>query len=82
MTRDWKKDLTKFESFLRSIDMQKYENLRKIKTVEQDLPKNLLPLYYHLKYITSTIGILLTLRIMTRFSKSIGMKNGSICMSL
>ncbi len=42
--RDWERELSKFEEFLRSIDIQKYAYLRKIKTVEQDLPRHLLPL--------------------------------------
>ena len=44
MTRDWETDLNKFENFLRKIDIQKYAYLRQIKTVEQNLPKELLPL--------------------------------------
>ncbi len=48
--RNWKKDLNKFESFLKSIDMQKYAYLRAIKTVEQDLPQDLLPLEIYYRY--------------------------------
>jgi len=44
MSRNWKKDLNKFEKFLNNINIQKYAHLRKIKTVEQDLPRELLPL--------------------------------------
>ncbi|NPA32531.1 MAG: TaqI family restriction endonuclease [Aquificae bacterium] len=42
------KGLKEFEEFLKGIDLKKYEDLRKIKTVEQDLPKplNPLPLLY------------------------------------
>lgn len=54
MTRNWNEDLSKFEKFLRSIDLKKYTYLRKIKTVEQDLPKNLLPLEIFYKYYWDT----------------------------
>lgn len=48
--RDWKKELRKFQKFLESIDLQKYSYLRQIKTVEQDLPKELLPLEIYYRY--------------------------------
>ncbi|CUS99323.1 TaqI family restriction endonuclease [Candidatus Chrysopegis kryptomonas] len=54
MTRNWKEDLNKFENFLGSIDMQKYAYLREIKTVEQDLPKDLLPLEIYYRYYWDT----------------------------
>ncbi len=54
MTRNWKKDLAKFENFLRNIDIQKYARLRMIKTVEQDLPRDLLPLEIYYKYYWDT----------------------------
>jgi len=44
MARNWKIDLKKFENFIRNINIQKYAYLRQIKTVEQDLPRELLPL--------------------------------------
>jgi len=50
MKRGWKKDLSKFENFLKNIDIGKYAHLRKIKTVEQDLPRDLLPLEIYYKY--------------------------------
>ncbi len=43
-----------FEDFLRNIDMQKYSDLRNIKTVEQDLPKELLPLEIYYRYYWDT----------------------------
>ncbi len=54
MTRNWKKDLTKFENFLGNIDIQKYAHLRMIKTVEQDLPRDLLPLEIYYRYYWDT----------------------------
>ncbi len=47
--RNWENDLEKYENFLKNINVAKYSQLRRIKTVEQDLPKDLLPLelYYH-----------------------------------
>jgi hypothetical protein len=55
MTRNWESDLKKFESFLREINIQKYAHLRQIKTVEQDLPKELLPLeIFYLYYWETT----------------------------
>lgn len=54
MVRDWKKDLSKFEEFLKSINMEKYYHLRLIKTVEQDLPKDLLPLELYYEYYWNT----------------------------
>lgn len=54
MDRDWDKDLGKFEEFLKKIDLQKYKPLREIKTVEQDLPKDLLPLEIYYKYYWET----------------------------
>jgi len=50
INRDWVSDLAKFERFLESIPIQKYAYLRKIKTVEQDLPRDLLPLEIYYKY--------------------------------
>ncbi len=50
MTRNWKKDLAKFERFLGNINLQKYARLRMIKTVEQDLPRDLLPLEIYYRY--------------------------------
>jgi len=50
MSRNWLKDLKKFEQFLQSIDLSKYAHLRAIKTVEQDLPRELLPLEIYYKY--------------------------------
>ncbi len=44
MNRNWEEDLKAFENFLRGVNLQKYAYLRGIKTVEQDLPKDLLPL--------------------------------------
>lgn len=54
MTRNWKEDLNKFESFLKVINIQKYASLREIKTVEQDLPKDLLPLEIYYRYYWDT----------------------------
>jgi len=54
MTRDWKKDLNRFEQFLKNINIQNYSKLRLIKTVEQDLPKNLLPLEIYYRYYWNT----------------------------
>jgi hypothetical protein len=48
--RDWQTNLKKFENFLKNIDIEKYSYLRNIKTVEQDLPKDLLPLELYYKY--------------------------------
>jgi hypothetical protein len=47
--RNWQADLRSYENFLKNIDVQKYSHLRAIKTVEQDLPDELLPLeiYYN-----------------------------------
>jgi len=50
MTRNWKNDLKKFEEFLSTIDVRKYTYLRQIKTVEQDLPRELLPLEIFYRY--------------------------------
>ena len=54
MSRNWKADLKKFEDFLRNIDIQKYAHLRQIKTVEQDLPRELLPLEIYYRYYWDT----------------------------
>lgn len=54
MPRNWKEDLEKFEKFLGNIDISRYANLRKIKTVEQDLPKEILPLEIFYKYYWNT----------------------------
>jgi len=43
-------DLLRYENFLKNIDISKYSQLKKIKTVEQDLPKDLLPLDLYYKY--------------------------------
>jgi len=51
---DWKCNLIKFEEFLRGIDLQKYAHLRRIKTVEQDLPRELLPLEIFYRYYWNT----------------------------
>jgi hypothetical protein len=48
--RDWQTNLKTFENFLKNIDIEKYSYLRNIKTVEQDLPKDLLPLELYYKY--------------------------------
>lgn len=50
MNREWKRELERFVDFLRGIDLKKYAHLRQIKTVEQDLPKELLPLEVFYKY--------------------------------
>ncbi len=50
MKRDWGYDLNKFESFLKKINVTEYVHLRQIKTVEQDLPKELLPLEIFYRY--------------------------------
>ncbi len=44
MTRSWTQDLQKFEHFLRCHNLKEYSHLRHIKTVEQNLPRELLPL--------------------------------------
>jgi len=44
MKRNWQKDLEKYEKFLKNIDVEKYAELRPRKTVEQDLPPDLIPL--------------------------------------
>jgi len=44
VSQDWKDLLKRFESFLSKLNLKKYDNLREIKTVEQDLPRNLNPL--------------------------------------
>ncbi len=54
MTRNWKEDLKKFENFLKNIDIKKYAYLRQIKTVEQDLPRDLLPLEIYYRYYWET----------------------------
>ncbi len=54
MTRNWKGDLEKYENFLKSVNLNKYKHLRKIKTVEHDLPKNLIPLDLYYKYYWNT----------------------------
>ncbi len=54
MERDWREDLSKFEGFLENIDMEKYRHLRQIKTVEQDLPRELLPLELFYRYYWDT----------------------------
>jgi len=54
MTRNWTADFAKFRSFLQGIDMDKYSNLRTIKTVEQDLPDQLFPLDLYYKYYWET----------------------------
>ncbi|EDP73370.1 TaqI family restriction endonuclease [Hydrogenivirga sp. 128-5-R1-1] len=54
MSRNWKKDLDKFENFLENIDIKKYAHLRMIKTVEQDLPRDLLPLEIYYRYYWDT----------------------------
>jgi len=48
--RNLNNNIEKFENFLKSIDINKYSYLRKIKTVEQDLPKELLPLELYYNY--------------------------------
>lgn len=54
MTRNWEEDLEKFEEFLRKVNVQKYSYLRQIKTVEQDLPKELIPLEIFYRYYWNT----------------------------
>jgi len=44
INRDWNKAIKKYERFLCGIDLSKYAHFREIKTVEQDLPKELIPL--------------------------------------
>jgi hypothetical protein len=50
MQRNWAENRTRFENFLRDIDLEKYSALRDIKTVEQDLPAELLPLEIYYRY--------------------------------
>ena len=54
MQRNWKRDVKKFEKFLKEIDIEKYAYLRQIKTVEQDLPRELLPLEIYYRYYWNT----------------------------
>ncbi len=54
MTKNWENDLKKFENFLRKINIRKYAYLRQIKTVEQDLPRELLPLEIFYQYYWET----------------------------
>lgn len=54
MDRDWKDDFGKYEKFLKGIDVQNYAVLRAIKTVEQDLPRELLPLELYYKHYWET----------------------------
>ncbi len=54
MLRNWEEELKKFEEFLSKINIQKYAYLRQIKTVEQDLPKELLPLEIFYRYYWDT----------------------------
>ncbi|NPB02981.1 MAG: TaqI family restriction endonuclease [Thermotogae bacterium] len=44
MSRRWDLELKRYEEFIGSLNLAKYAHLRRIKTVEQDLPKPLLPL--------------------------------------
>jgi len=74
MARNWKADLKKLVDFLKNIEVQKYAHLRQIKTVERDLPRELLLL----KYTIDIIGILLILRIMMKFLRFIGEKNSTL----
>ena len=46
----WRDKLERYEEFLKSIPVEKYEHLRAIKTVEQDLPRELLPLEIFYKF--------------------------------
>jgi len=46
----WRDKLERYEEFLKSIPVEKYEYLRAIKTVEQDLPRELLPLEIFYEY--------------------------------
>ena len=50
MVRDWERDLKEFEKFLGGLELEKYKELRAIKTVEQDLPQDLLPLEIYYRY--------------------------------
>ncbi len=50
MAVDWGQRLEAYEKFLCGIDLDKYAPLRSIKTVEQDLPKELLPLDVFYRY--------------------------------
>jgi len=52
--RNWKEDLKKFTDFLESLDIERYSYLRRIKTVEQDLPQELLPLDLYYEYYWNT----------------------------
>lgn len=54
MERDWESDLKTFENFLKKISIQEYSHLRSIKTVEQDLPQELLPLEIYYRYYWET----------------------------
>lgn len=54
MARNWKTDLKKLVDFLKNIEVQKYAHLRQIKTVEQDLPRELLPLEIYYSYYWDT----------------------------
>ena len=54
MVRNWEVDLNKFEDFLKNIEIEKYAHLRQIKTVEQDLPRELLPLEIYYSYYWDT----------------------------
>jgi hypothetical protein len=47
---NWKVAFEKFETFLSGIKLDKYQHLKNIKTVEQDLPKELIPLDILYKY--------------------------------
>ncbi|CEG12081.1 Type II restriction enzyme TthHB8I (Endonuclease TthHB8I) (R.TthHB8I) (modular protein) [groundwater metagenome] len=50
MNQDRAVNLKKFEKFLKNIDIEKYSHLRIIKTLEQDMSPNLLPLEIYYKY--------------------------------
>lgn len=50
MTRIWADNLEKYEKFLKNIAIAQYSKLRTIKTVEQDLPNELLPLELYYKH--------------------------------
>ncbi len=52
--RDWKVEAREFENFLKNIDLQKYAHFRQIKTIEQDLPNELLPLEIYYQYYWDT----------------------------
>ena len=54
MVRDWERDLKEFEKFLGGLELEKYKELRAIKTVEQDLPQDLLPLEIYYRYYWNT----------------------------